>query len=89
MFTQAVNTIVFRQITTNTASLHSIQNPCVGELVYIQDTQELYVYGANGWAQITCGTEEKMNESFRPRVCERCGAPMHSNKCEYCGTEYW
>lgn len=20
--------------------------------------------------------------------CKNCGAPLHSNKCEYCGTEY-
>lgn len=22
------------------------------------------------------------------RTCEKCGAPLRSNKCEYCGTEY-
>lgn len=24
----------------------------------------------------------------RPRVCSQCGAPMHGEICEYCGTEY-
>ena len=23
-----------------------------------------------------------------PRVCSQCGAPLKSNKCEYCNTEY-
>lgn len=22
------------------------------------------------------------------RMCQNCGAPLHGNKCEYCGTEY-
>lgn len=22
------------------------------------------------------------------QTCEKCGAPLRSNKCEYCGTEY-
>ena len=27
---------------------------------------------------------------LRPRVstCKNCGAPVHNNICEYCGTEY-
>lgn len=26
----------------------------------------------------------------KPRVtnCKNCGAPLHGNRCEYCGTEY-
>lgn len=28
-----------------------------------------------------------MNENVA-RICVNCGAPLHSNKCEYCGTEY-
>lgn len=24
----------------------------------------------------------------RPRVCSQCGAPIHGDRCEYCGTEY-
>ena len=29
-------------------------------------------------------------ESSKPRVttCKNCGAPVHNNVCEYCGTEY-
>ena len=29
-------------------------------------------------------------EPPRPRVttCKNCGAPVHNNVCEYCGTEY-
>jgi len=22
------------------------------------------------------------------RTCQKCGAPLRNNKCEYCGTEY-
>lgn len=22
------------------------------------------------------------------QTCEKCGAPLRNNKCEYCGTEY-
>ena len=28
-----------------------------------------------------------MNENV-VKICVNCGAPLHSNKCEYCGTEY-
>lgn len=28
-----------------------------------------------------------MNENVA-RICVNCSAPLHSNKCEYCGTEY-
>lgn len=24
----------------------------------------------------------------RPTNCSNCGAPLHSGRCEYCGTEY-
>ena len=29
-------------------------------------------------------------EPSKPRVtnCKNCGAPLHGNHCEYCGTEY-
>ena len=36
-----------------------------------------------------CERLEAIVESFKiPQVCERCGAPLAGNKCEYCGTEY-
>ena len=25
---------------------------------------------------------------MRPINCPNCGAPLHSNKCEYCGSEF-
>lgn len=25
---------------------------------------------------------------MKPRICVNCGATLHSNKCEYCDTEY-
>jgi len=30
------------------------------------------------------GCEEKLIA----KTCAKCGAPLRSNKCEYCGTEY-
>ena len=32
--------------------------------------------------QISCETK------LIAKSCKNCGAPMRSNKCEYCGTEY-
>ena len=32
----------------------------------------------------TTATVEKM----KPRLCTQCGAPLHSNKCRFCDTEY-
>lgn len=25
---------------------------------------------------------------MKAMICERCGAPIHGSRCEYCGTEY-
>ena len=33
------------------------------------------------------GTISKEVTMF-PKTCHRCGAPLHNEKCEYCGTEY-
>ena len=32
----------------------------------------------------------KSSESNKPKItnCKNCGAPLHGNVCEYCGTEY-
>ena len=27
-------------------------------------------------------------EKLRVSTCKNCGAPVHNNTCEYCGTEY-
>lgn len=32
--------------------------------------------------------QEICEEKPVARTCEKCGAPLRSNKCEYCGTEY-
>lgn len=36
------------------------------------------------------GAENIPTEPPRPRVttCKNCGAPVHNNVCEYCGTGY-
>ena len=31
---------------------------------------------------------EAKDDSRWPTNCSNCGAPLHSGRCEYCGTEY-
>lgn len=31
---------------------------------------------------------ELYNNKSYPTNCKNCGAPLHENMCEYCGTEY-
>lgn len=34
------------------------------------------------------GESKVITQKRRPRLCTQCGAPMHGEICEYCGTEY-
>ena len=72
---------------TNRTSLSNLSF-LEGEIVLTVDTNEIFVGTKNGFVQIL-SPKEKLNKQLRPHICERCGAPMHSNICEYCGTEYW
>lgn len=48
-----------------------------------------YIYTPNVVTTAT-GIENISTEPPRPRVttCKNCGAPVHNNVCEYCGTVY-
>ena len=72
--------------TTNKTSLCNLSF-LEGEVALAVDTNEIFVGTKNGWVQIQ-STKEESNKQLHPHICERCGAPMHSSKCEYCGTEY-
>ena len=37
---------------------------------------------------IVLGRHENYEETITALTCEKCGAPLRNNKCEYCGTEY-
>ena len=39
---------------------------------------------------IDIGRREDYTEAqtIYPKTCQKCGAPLKDNKCEYCGTEY-
>ena len=73
--------------TINKASLFDL-SPLDGEIVFSVDTNEIFVATKSGFVQIQ-STKEESSKPLRPRICERCGGSMHSNICEYCGTEYW
>ena len=51
--------------------------------------QSGYIYTPNTTTTAT-GIINISTEPSRPRVttCKNCGAPVHNNICEYCGTEY-
>ena len=72
-----------------TKSLHTIVNPCEGDLIYVTDANAMYVY-AGDWIEINTSNSDPHKESTKtlyPHVCKCCGAPMRSNVCEYCGVE--
>ena len=71
---------------TNRVSLSDL-SLLEGEFVFTIDTNEIFIGTKNGFVQIQ-PPKEKLNKQLRPHICERCGAPMHSNICDYCRTEY-
>ena len=45
---------------------------------------------ADGGVTVSHLTLGKIIEKYRPKTCEKCGAPLtDSDKCDYCGTIYW
>ena len=62
-----------------------------GEIIYCTDTSEVYMYNGNSLIKIADQqmTEMKDDKVLQPRICKCCGAPMHTNICEYCGVEYY
>lgn len=49
---------------------------------------EQYLWIENEWQLI--GTTQNCCTSIKtkPKMCTQCGASLHGNICEYCGTEY-
>ena len=52
-----------------------------------------YLFDGNNWldvGEVTDTTEipDKPTTELQPIICKCCGAPLHSNICEYCGIEY-
>ena len=37
---------------------------------------------------IALGRRENYDATITAQTCQKCGAPLRNNKCEYCGTEY-
>lgn len=69
----------------------SISDFFCGEVVCCADTQEIYVCNGNTFVKLVDNqqaAEVKSEKILRPHICQCCGAPLHSNTCEYCGVEY-
>ena len=61
-----------------------------GEIVYDTDLHRYFAVD-NNCNLIYIGDDVKENSnprSKRPKICSCCGAPLHSDKCEYCGVKY-
>ena len=59
-----------------------------GAIVYVVDSNQLYVSNSSCWMPL-CNTHQNDFKKPHPRTCEGCGAVLTSNKCEYCGSEYF
>lgn len=75
-------------------------NPELGSVVINNKTGLYSIYLDNSWVDImtTCDTYIEPNDTYiepkveyrelKPSICSCCGAPLRSNKCEYCDMEY-
>ena len=68
-------------------------NPNAGDVVINIKDNITSVYDGTYWSN--CLTVDRVLPSptieyreIKPKVCVRCGAPLHGYKCEYCDTEY-
>lgn len=80
-----MNTVKF--IRTSSIDLSSL-NPTPGEIVYLMDSDQLYISDSAGCWKSLYKTHQNDCKKSHPRTCEGCGAVLTSNKCEYCGSEY-
>ena len=53
-----------------------------------------YIWTGDKWEDVgeykaKGGHEDTTNKKLRPKLCLRCGAPLHGGKCGYCDTEYY
>lgn len=58
----------------------------VGDIVEFEGDTYLYYDGKFEKVRYVDRLSEPQN--MRPLVCERCGAPLRGNKCDYCGSVY-
>ena len=61
------------------------------EINYTTTHFEVVGYYGSEWHKIDSPSEyynTKADVKTHPRICSRCGAPLTSYKCDYCGTMY-
>ena len=58
-----------------------------GDIVFVMNTNELYVVNKNK-EYVKIQSNELSHHRDRPTNCKNCGAVLTSYKCEYCDTEY-
>lgn len=74
---------------------------CAGMIMIEPSYVEIYkdlggngalIHCLNRWIEKigTPNTDVPTIKSMTPKLtnCKNCGAPLHSNRCEFCGTEY-
>lgn len=54
----------------------------------------VYIWSGDEWLEIEnyqdkSYTKTNSPKKMEPWICERCGAPMRSSKCDYCDTQYF
>ena len=70
-------------------------NPKTGDITFNTKTGLWYSYLDNSWIEISTDITTSYSKpkveyrELKPKTCSHCGAPLHSNKCEYCGVEYY
>ena len=55
-----------------------------GDICTYRGTQ--YVWTGNQWESFSYTPNN--SKHIKAMICTQCGAPIHNNICEYCGTEY-
>ena len=45
-------------------------------------------WSGHNWDTIATVQPKVEYRELKPKLCSCCGAPLHWNKCEYCGVEY-
>ena len=70
-------------------SRRKCSNPSDGNIAIEGD--DMYLYYGSEWHKFDSSSEyynTKADVKTHPRICSRCGAPLTSCKCDYCGTMY-
>lgn len=56
----------------------------LGEVIMVDDAT--YVWGGSKWEKLGSSSDTKTLKIKYPSNCKNCGAVLHSEICEYCGT---